>query len=111
MTAAQRRATRQYRERGRKSGLKRLEVQVPGDQVEVIRRAAAILRDRAEDAARLRAHLGFEPDAKEPANAFELFALDEPSSKDAEALWKAAMTQVERDRRNPALNRARDTDL
>ncbi len=49
MTSAQRRATKRYRERRRRSGLKRLEVQVPAQDAAVICRAAAILVMRQID--------------------------------------------------------------
>jgi hypothetical protein len=111
MTTAQRRATKRYRERGRKSGLKRLEVQVPAAEVDVIRKAAAILREHAEEAASLRTHLGLGTGAAEPANALELFAMAELTSKEADALWDKTMAEVESDRQNPALNRVRDVDL
>jgi hypothetical protein len=46
MTSAQQRATKRYRDRRRKSGLQRLEVQVPAAEADVIRKAAEILRAR-----------------------------------------------------------------
>ena len=111
MTSTQRQAIKRYRERRRKRGLKRLEVQVPAGEAAVIRKAAAILRDQAEDAARLRDHLGFEPRPGGVQSAFDIFAMTPSLSPEGEALWDEAMAQVERDRRNPALHRPRDVDL
>lgn len=110
MTTAQRRATRRYRERRRKGGFARLEVQVPAAEVPVIRKAASLLRDQAEDAARLRRHLGFE-DSANTQSALDIFAMPESLPADAEALWEDAMLQVRRDRGDPQFNRARKTNL
>jgi hypothetical protein len=111
MSNAQRKATKQYRERRRRSGLKRLEVQVPADEVAVIRKAAAILRDHAEDASRLRIHLGFDPTLGSHASALDIFAAPEPFSEQADLLWNDAMARVARDRKDKKHNRARDVDL
>ena len=111
MTSAQRRATKRYRERHRKRGLKRLEVQVPADAADVIRKAAAILRGRAEEAMRLRAHLGLNAEPRQALTALDAFAMKEPLSAQGEALWEDAMAQVERDRKDPDLSRVRDIDL
>lgn len=111
MTSAQRRATKQYRERHRKRGLKRLEVQVPADEADVIRKAAAILRGQADEAMRLRAHLGFNAEARQALTALDAFAMKEPLSSQGEALWEDAMAQVERERKDSALNRPRKVDL
>ena len=111
MTGAQRRATRRYRERRRKSGLKRLEVQVPARQVAVIRKAAAILREQPTEAMKLRAHLGFDPEPRKALSALDAFAMSESLSLQGEAMWEEIMTRIERDRKDPALNRLRDVDL
>jgi len=111
MTTAQQRATKQYRERRRKRGLQRIEVQVPTGEAAVIRRAAAILRDQAGEAMRLRVHLGFHSELDRAPTALDVFAMDEPLSAEAEALWDEAMAQVERERKDPSLNRPRDVDL
>jgi hypothetical protein len=111
MTSAQRRATKRYRERHHKRGLKRLEVQVPAEEAAVIRKAAAILRNQAEEAMRLRAHLGFNAEPRQALAALDAFAMNEPLSPKGEALWEDAMAQVERDRKDPALSRLRDIDL
>jgi hypothetical protein len=95
MTRAQRRATKRYRESRHKLGLKRLEVQVPAGEAAVIRKAAAILRDQAEEAVRLRSHLGFNAEPRRALSALDAFAMDEPLSSKGETLWKQAMTQVE----------------
>ena len=109
-TTAQRRATKRYRERRRKGGLTRLEIQVPAADAPVIRKAALLLRDQADDAVRLRRHLGFEESA--PAqSALDIFAMAEPLSADAETMWEDAMTRVRRDRADPRLNRARKTGM
>jgi hypothetical protein len=109
--AAQRRATKRYRERRRKRGLKRLEVQVPASEAEVIRRAAEVLRNQAEEANRLRAHLGFELQPGRLSSALDIFAMKEPLDARTEALWDEAMTQVERARSDKSFNRSRDLDL
>jgi hypothetical protein len=111
MTQAQRKATGRYRDRRRKRGLRRLEVQVPAGEAAVLRKAAAILREQAGDAARLRSHLGFEPHSDQPKTALDIFVMDEPASPEADKLWDEAMQQVERERRDPGLNRSRDFDL
>ena len=108
MTAAQRQATRRYRERRRKSGLARVEVQVAADAVEVIRRAASLLQDETEDAASLRRHLGFE-DSAPVHSALDIFSMED--TPQAKTLWDQAMAQVRRDRRDPRLNRARKIKL
>ena len=110
MTIAQRRAKR-YRERRRRSGVKRLEVQVPAQQVAVIRQAAAILRGQTEGAKRLRVHLGFDPEPRNALTALDAFAMREPLSPQGEALWEDVMRQIERDRKDPMLGRPRDVDL
>jgi hypothetical protein len=111
MTSAQRRATKRYRDRRRKRGLKRLEVQVPAVEADVIRKAAQILRAQAEEATRLRAHLGFAPKVGRAPSALDLFAMKEPLSPTGEALWDQAMAQVERERKDARLNRSRNFDL
>jgi hypothetical protein len=108
MSTAQRQATRRYRERRRKSGLTRLEVQVPAEAVPVIRKAASLLRDQTEGAAGLRRHLGFEESAP-IQSALGIFAMnDGPYPK---TLWNDAMAQVRRERRDPRHNRARRIKL
>ena len=111
MTTAQQRATKRYRERGHERGLQRVEVQVPVGEAVVIRRAAAILRDQAGEAMRLRVHLGFRSEFDRTPTALGVFAMDEPLSAEAEALWDEAMAQVERERKDPSLNHPRDVDL
>jgi hypothetical protein len=111
MTIAQRRATRRYRERRRRGGLKCLEVQVPAQEAAVIRKAAAILRGQPEEAMRLRVHLGFDPKARSELTALDAFAMKEPLSPQGEVLWEDVMRQIERDRTDPLLSRARDVEL
>src|SRR2546428_3824615 len=111
MTFAQRQATKRYRERHRKRGLKRIEVQIPPDAVAAIRKAAAILRGEPEEAARLREHLGLKAEPERMLSVLDVFAMADSLSAEGEALWDEAIAQIERDGRNPALNRARDIDL
>jgi hypothetical protein len=111
MTIAQRRATKRYRERRRRSGLKRLEVQVPAQEAPVIRKAAAILRGHPEEAMRLRVHLGFDPASRNELTALDAFAMKEPLSPQGEALWEDVMRRIERDRKDPVLGRSRDVEL
>ncbi len=111
MTTAQRRATKRYRERRRRSGLKRLEVQVPAQEAAVIRKAAAILRGQPEEAMWLRVHLGFAPEPGNALSALDAFAMKEALSPQGEALWKDVMRQIERDRKDPLLSRSRDVEL
>ena len=111
MTTAQRRATKQYRDRRSKERLKRLEVQVPAAEVEVIRKAARILRAGSEAAVHLRAHLGLSRDRSPGRSALDVFAMEEPLSAAGEALWEQAMQQVVQERKDSRLNRPRDTDL
>jgi hypothetical protein len=111
MTSAQRRATKRYRERRRWRGLKRLEVQVPAQDTAVIRKAAAILGGQAEEARRLRLHLGFDAEPSRPLTALDVFAMNEPLSPEGEALWEQAMRQIDGDRKDSVLGRPRDVDL
>jgi hypothetical protein len=111
MTSAQQRATKRYRDRRRKSGLQRLEVQVPAAEADVIRKAAEILRAQAEEAKQLRAHLGLGAEPGGPKNALDIFAMVEPLPPAAERLWEQAMRQVERERKDASLHRPRDVNL
>ena len=95
----------------KKRGMKRVEVNVPKAEAAVIRKAASALREQGGEAARLRQILGFPAASAGVANAAELFAMTEPLSPEGEALWDAAMTQIERDRRDFTLNRPRDAGL
>lgn len=108
---ARTRAVKSHRTRLRQRGFKRVEVQVPAAEVEVIRRAAAVLRDPTEEAARLRRHLGFESERGRALTAIDIFAMPEPLSAEGERLWEQAMKQVARDRKDRRLNRPRDVDL
>ena len=110
MTTAQRQATRRYRERRRKSGLARLEVQVPADAIPVIRKAASLLREQANEAVSLRRHLGFEDNAN-VESALDIFAMKETLRPEQETLWENAMGQVRRDRHDAKFNRARKVKL
>jgi hypothetical protein len=111
MANAQRRATKRYRERTRKRGLKRLEVRVPADDVPVIRKVAAILRDQPREAALLREHVRRGHSTSPALSALDAFAMTEALSPDGEALWDDAMAQIERERRDPLMSRARDVEL
>jgi hypothetical protein len=95
----------------RRRGLRRVEVQVPAGDVAVIRKAAAILRHPTKEAAQLRRTLGFAPEPRHALTALDIFAMPEPLSAERERLWKQAMKRVERDRKDPRLNRPRDVDL
>ena len=108
-TKAQRLATKEYRERRLTRGLKRLEVQVPATEVAVIRKVAAILCEQPKETSLLRQHLGLAP--RHAQSALDIFAMQEPLSPEDEVLWDDAMAQVERERRDPVLNRLRDVDL
>src|SRR5262245_23567419 len=111
MTPAQRRAIKRYRENRRKRGLKRLEVHVPATEVAVIRKAAAILRDRRPEAAKLRTLLGFDIQPGQPSSVLDIFAMTESLSPEGEALCNEAIAQIERESRDPSLTRTRDIDL
>ncbi len=110
MMDARTKAVKSHRRRLRKRGLKRVEVQVPAREADVIRKAAAMLRDPTE-AAQLRRHLGFELPGDEPRSALDVFAMKEDLSPEGEALWEEAMREGERIRRGPVLNRLRDIDV
>jgi hypothetical protein len=110
MMDARTKAVKSHRRRLRKRGLKRVEVQVPAREADVIRKAAAMLRDPTE-ATQLRRHLGFDPPAGEPRSALDVFAMQETLSPEGEALWEEAMREGERIRKDPRLNRLRDLDL
>jgi hypothetical protein len=111
MSNAQQQATRRYRARRSGQGLKRIEVQIPASEAAVIRKAADILRTRAQDAAKLRRHLGFEPEQKRVRNAADIFSMAEPLTAKGETLWDQAMAKVEHDRKSVRLNRMRKVDM
>ncbi len=108
---AKSKAVNAHRARLKKRGMKRLEVSVPAGEAAVIRRAASVLREQANEAARLRHVLGFARAPGRAANAIDLFAMPEPLSAAGEALWDDAMAQIENDRKDPALNRPRKFTL
>ena len=56
-------------------------------------------------------YLGLAPVTGPARSALDVFAMTEALSPEGEAHWNDAMTQVERERHDPALNRARDVDL
>src|SRR5262245_25676891 len=105
MANAQRRATKRYREQTRKRGLTRLEVRVPVADAPLVRKVAAILRDQSREAALLREHVGLGRSTSPTMSALDVFAMPEALSPEGEALWDEAMTQVERERRDPFVNR------
>jgi hypothetical protein len=111
MMDARTKAVKSHRRRLRKRGFKRVEVQVPASEVAVIRKAAEILRNPTTDAAHLRRHLGFEAASGQALTALDIFAMPESLSAAGEKLWGTAMKRIERDRKNPRLNRPRDVDL
>jgi hypothetical protein len=111
MMDARTKAVKSHRMRLRRRGFKRVEVQVPAGAVDVIRKAAAILRQPSEEAAQLRHHLGFESERSQARTALDIFAMPEALSAAGERLWEQAMKQVARDRKNRRLNRPRDIDL
>jgi hypothetical protein len=104
---AKSKALKVHRARLKKRGLRRVEVSVPAHEAAVIRKAASVLREQASEAVQLRRVLGFAPEAAGTANAVELFAMAQPLSPAGEALWDAAMAQIERDRGDLKLNRPR----
>jgi len=104
-------ALKAHRARLKKRGIKRVEVSVPVREAAVIRKAAAVLREQAGEARRLRQILGFAPEGARTANAVDLFAMTPPLSPAGEALWDAAMEQIERDRKDFALNSPRKLAL
>jgi hypothetical protein len=108
---ARTKAVKAHRTRLKKRGMKRVEVSVPRAEAAVIRKAASVLREQSSEAARLRQILGFAAAKAGAENEAEAFAMAEPLSPEGEALWDAAMTQIERERRDFALNRARDPAL
>ena len=108
---ARTKAVKSHRQRLRRRGLKRVEVQVPTGEVDVIRKAAAVLREPTAEAAHLRRHLGFEPEGGRARTALDIFAMPTPLSAQGERLWEQTMKQVARDRKNRRLNRPRDVDL
>jgi hypothetical protein len=90
--------------------MKRVEVHIPAADVAVVRKAAAILRNPAEAATRLRRFLGFETESDRTVTALDIFAMPAPLSAAGEALWDEAMAQVERERRDQQVNRLRIID-
>jgi hypothetical protein len=109
MSNSKPRATKRHLERRRKRGLKRVEV--PARDTAVIRRAAAVLRIPSDEVKRLRVQLGFGAEPGAALTALEVFAMEEPPSPEAEALWHEAMEEVTRDRNDATLNRVRNVDL
>ncbi len=108
---ARTKALKAHRTRLKKRGMKRVEVSVPRAEAAVIRKAASALREQSGEAARLRQILGFPASSAGAENAAELFAMTEPLSPEGEALWDAAMTRIERDRKDLTLSRSRDAPL
>jgi hypothetical protein len=111
MMDARTKAVQSHRMRQRRRGLRRVEVQVPAAEVDVIRKAAAVLRQPSEEAAQLRRHLGFESQLGPAHTALDIFAMAEPLSAEGEELWEQAMKQVGRDRKDRRLNRPRDVGV
>jgi hypothetical protein len=97
---AKTKALRNHRARLKRQGMRRLEVSVPAAEASVIRKAAAVLREQSGEAARLRQVLGFAREREGPANAVDLFAMPVALSPAGEALWNAAVEQIERDRKD-----------
>jgi hypothetical protein len=108
---AKSKALKAHRARQKKRGIKRLEVSVPVRETAVIRRAASVLREQAGEAERLRQFLGFPAKPGRTANAADLFAMPERLSPVGEALWDDAIARIERDRKDPGLNRPRKSAL
>ncbi len=108
---AKSKALKAHRARLKKRGMKRLEVCVPAAEAGVIRKAASVLREHSGEAMRLRQLLGFAAEPGRATSAADLFAMSEPLSPAGEALWDEAMAQIERDRKNSALNRPRKLSL
>jgi len=108
---ARTRALKSHRARQKKRGMKRVEVSVPRTEAVVIRKAASVLRKQSGEAARLRQILGFPATRAGAENGAEVFAMAEPLSPEGEALWDAAMEEIERDRRDSAFNRPRKLAL
>ena len=50
-------------------------------------------------------------EARQASTALDIFAMPQPLSAKGERLWRKAMKQVERDRKDRRLNRPRDVDL
>jgi hypothetical protein len=111
MMDARTKAVKSHRIRLRRRGYKRVEVQVPSGEVDVIRKAAAILRHPSEEAAQLRRHLGFDSENGRVRTALDIFAMPESLSPKGERLWNQAMKQVARDRKDRRLTGVRDVDL
>ena len=78
-------------------------------EVAVIRKVAAILGNRPEEATQLRQHLGFAP--RRAQIALDIFAMTEPLTPDGETLWDEAMARIERERQDTALICARAVAL
>ena len=108
---ARTKAVKSHRMRLRRRGFKRVEVQAPAGEVDVIRKAAAVLRHPTDEAAQLRRQLGFESERGRARTALDIFAMPESPSAEGERLWRQAMKQVARDRKDRRLTRPRDVDL
>ena len=108
---AQAKALKAHRKRLRSRGMKRVEVIVPAKDAALIRQLAVGLRQDDATAARLRGAVEAAAETGRPASALDVFAMEEPLTAEAERLWNEIMEQVERERRDPVLNRPRDVDL
>jgi hypothetical protein len=114
---AQTKALKAHRKRLRARGMKRVEVVVPACDTALVRQVAAGLRDDDATARRFRAAIqgaaspACRVDSGLPASALDVFAMTEPLSAEGERLWNEIMEQIERERRDPVLNRPRDVDL
>ncbi|MGB7079421.1 MAG: hypothetical protein WBD53_19740 [Xanthobacteraceae bacterium] len=104
-------AVKAHRARLKKRGLKRIEICVPAREAAVIRRAAAVLRERSGETARLRHVLGFSREAGRAANALDLFSMTVPLSTEGKLLWDEALEAVQRNRKDRALSRPRKVAL
>ncbi|HLH87915.1 MAG TPA: hypothetical protein VKX28_05605 [Xanthobacteraceae bacterium] len=109
MTDARTKTVNSHRQRLRNRRLKRVEVQVPAREAEVIRKAAAMLRDRPKrrSCAAISVSIRHRMSPNPPSMSF--FMKEDPSPH-GEALWGEAMRNAERIRKDPALNRLRDFD-
>jgi len=95
---ARTKAVKSHRMRQRRRGLKRVEVQVPAAEADVIRKVAAILRHPGDEAAQLRRQLGFDTEHRPAQTALDIFAMPESLSVAGERLWEQA------DRKSTRLN-------
>jgi hypothetical protein len=105
---ARTKALKSHRKRLRSSGLKRVEVTVPARDAELVRQIASVLRTKSPRANRLAHEIRQIAGGKRHLSAAEVIDAG-PNISGPE--FDSVFEEIERLRRDPVLQRARDVDL